>query len=191
MPASNLRIRAASEGDAAALARLAEQTFHDTFAASNSAENMRRHCEATYGETLQLAEIRSPEMETWLVEDDVRLVAYAQLRRGSAPAAVGAGQPIEIQRFYVHADAHGQGVARSLMEHVLARAGQLAADVVWLGVWEHNPRAIAFYRKWGFEVVDEHVFLLGDDPQRDLLMRCALRSGRPLRQSGTVTRRDA
>lgn len=134
MPVSNVRIRAASEGDAAALARLAEQTFRDTFATSNSAENMRQHCEATYGETLQLAEIRSLDMETWLVEDEGRLVAYTQLRRGRAPAAVSARQPIEIQRFYVLADAHGQGVARALMEHVLARVGQLAADVVWLGV---------------------------------------------------------
>lgn len=171
MHASNVRIRAASEGDAAALARLAEEAFRETFAASNSAENMQRHCETSYGESLQLAEIRSPQLETWLVEGDGRLVAYAQLRRGSAPAAVNARQPIEIQRFYVRADAHGQGVARALMEHVLARAGQLFADVVWLGVWERNPRAIAFYRKWGFEVVGEHTFMLGDDPQRDLLMR--------------------
>ena len=148
---------------------------------------MRRHCEATYGESLQLAEIRSPELETWLFEDEDRLVAYAQLRRGTAPAVVSARQPIEIQRFYVHADAHGKGVARALMEHVVVRAGQLSADVVWLGVWEHNPRAIAFYRKWGFEVVGEHVFMLGDDPQRDLLMRRALGPSRPLRESGTVT----
>jgi len=41
---------------------------------------------------------------------------------------------------------------------------------VWLGVWEHNPRAIAFYRKWGFEAVGEHVFVVGTDPQRDLVM---------------------
>lgn len=174
MPTSNVRIRAASEGDAAALAQLAEQTFRDTFAESNSAENMQRHCEASYGEQLQLAEIRSPEMETWLVEDGSRLVAYAQLRRGTAPAVVSARHPIEIQRFYVLADAHGRGVARALMEQVFARAVQLSADVVWLGVWERNPRAIAFYRKWEFEVVGEHVFKLGDDPQRDLLMRRAL-----------------
>jgi ribosomal protein S18 acetylase RimI-like enzyme len=161
----------ASEADAAALARLAEETFRETFAVSNSAGNMLRHCETSYGESLQLAEIRSPEMETWLVEGDGRLVAYAQLRRGTAPAVVSARVPIEIQRFYVRADAHGKGVARALMEHLVARAGQLSTDVVWLGVWEHNSRAISFYRKWGFEVVGEHVFMLGDDPQRDLLMR--------------------
>jgi diamine N-acetyltransferase len=166
-----VRIRAAAENDAAALARLAEETFRTAFAATNTAANLQLHCETSYGEPLQLAEIRAPEMETWLAEDDGRLVAYAQLRRGTAPAAVGPLRPIEIQRFYVHADAHGRGVAHSLMEHVLARAAQLGADVAWLGVWEHNPRAIAFYRKWGFEAVGEQVFVVGDDPQRDLVMR--------------------
>jgi ribosomal protein S18 acetylase RimI-like enzyme len=152
-----VRIRLAAESDAGALARLAEETFRTAFAATNSAANMQRHCETSYGEALKLEEIRAPDMETWLAEDDGQLVAYAQLRLGTAPAAVGALRPIEIQGFYVHADAHGQGVAHSLMEHVLARAAPLGADVVWLGVWERNPRAIAFYRKQGFEAVGEQV----------------------------------
>ena len=166
-----MEIRAAVESDASALARLAEETFRATFAASNPAENMQRHCESSYGESIQLAEIRDPNLETWLAEDGGRLVAYAQLRRGAVPAAVVAQRPVEILRFYVRAEAHGKGVAQVLMTHALGRATQCGADVVWLGVWEHNPRAIAFYRKWGFEVVGEHVFMMGDDPQRDLLMR--------------------
>lgn len=169
-----VKIQAALESDAGALARLAEETFRATFAASNTAENMRRHCQSSYGESIQLAEIRDPNLETWLAEDGGRLVAYAQLRRGKVPAAIVARRPVEILRFYVHSDAHGQGVAQALMAHALGRARQLGADVVWLGVWEHNPRAIAFYRKWGFEVVGEHVFMMGDDPQRDLLMRLAV-----------------
>ena len=171
-----LRIRRALDDDAGALARLAEETFRATFAASNPAENMQRHCEASYGESIQLAEIRDPNLETWLAEDGGRLLAYAQLRRGKVPAAVVAQRPVEILRFYVHSDAHGKGVAQALMAHALGRATESGADVVWLGVWEHNPRAIAFYRKWGFEAVGEHVFMMGDDPQRDLLMRHALGS---------------
>jgi ribosomal protein S18 acetylase RimI-like enzyme len=163
------------EDDSGALARLAEQTFRATFAASNPAENMQRHCESSYGESIQLAEIRDPNLETWLADDGGRLVAYAQLRRGAVPAAVVAQRPLEILRFYVRPEAHGKGVAHALMAHALGRATQLGADVVWLGVWEHNPRAIAFYRKWGLEVVGEHVFMMGDDPQRDLLMRRVLR----------------
>ncbi len=173
---STTAIRPASERDACALARLAEETFRATFAATNTAENMQRHCESSYGESMQLAEIRDPKLETWLAEDGGRLVAYAQLRRGKVPPAIVAERPVEILRFYVHPDAHGKGVAQALMAHALGRATVSGADVVWLGVWEHNPRAIAFYRKWGFVVVGEHVFMMGDDPQRDLLMQLVVRS---------------
>ena len=56
------------------------------------------------------------------------------------------------------------------MNEVLRLARERAADHLWLGVWEHNPRAIAFYRKYGFREVGEHVFQLGRDPQRDLIL---------------------
>ena len=47
---------------------------------------------------------------------------------------------------------------------------QRGSTTAWLGVWEHNPRAIAFYRKWGFTPVGEHCFAVGDDPQRDVIL---------------------
>jgi ribosomal protein S18 acetylase RimI-like enzyme len=62
-------------------------------------------------------------------------------------------------------------LAHQLMGHVVARAEAAGSTVLWLGVWERNPRALAFYRKWGFEVVAEHIFTVGQDPQRDLILR--------------------
>ena len=41
---------------------------------------------------------------------------------------------------------------------------------MWLGVWEENHRANAFYRKHGYAEVGEHVFMLGADAQRDLIL---------------------
>jgi ribosomal protein S18 acetylase RimI-like enzyme len=80
-------------------------------------------------------------------------------------------RPVEIQRFYVDASHHGAGLAHHLMAQVVARAEAAASTVLWLGVWERNPRAMAFYRKWGFDVVAEQIFTVGNDPQRDLIMR--------------------
>ena len=77
---------------------------------------------------------------------------------------------IEIQRVYVDAAWHGQGVAQSLMRALLEAATAAGADVAWLGVWELNPRAIAFYSKSGFRVVGSHVFVVGSDPQNDLIL---------------------
>ena len=81
-----------------------------------------------------------------------------------------AARPAEIQRIYVAREWHGRGAAQALMAEALRLAGSGGADAVWLGVWERNPRAIAFYRKLGFVENGDHVFPLGDDPQRDVVM---------------------
>jgi GNAT superfamily N-acetyltransferase len=50
-------------------------------------------------------------------------------------------------------------------------AKENSVKFIWLGVWEHNPRAIRFYEKNQFVVFDKHIFMLGDDAQTDLMMR--------------------
>jgi ribosomal protein S18 acetylase RimI-like enzyme len=171
-------IRRATEADAAALSVLAEATFRAAFSGRNTASNMQMHCEASYAPALQLAEIREASRETWVADADGRLLGYAQMRSDAASPGVAGERPVEIQRFYVDASCHGTGLAHDLMAHVLARAAAAGSTVVWLGVWERNPRALAFYRKWDFEIVGEHTFLLGDDPQRDVIMRRDMRRRR-------------
>jgi len=163
-------IRSATAADAAALARLAEATFRETFGPANTAVNMDLHCARNFGAARQLAEIRNPDMAVLLAEADGRLVAFAQLRAGSAPACVTGRAPREIYRLYVAGAWHGKGLAQQLMAALLGRAFASGADCVWLGVWEHNPRAIAFYEKSGFSRVGEHAFLLGTDRQCDLIL---------------------
>jgi ribosomal protein S18 acetylase RimI-like enzyme len=167
---ASIRIRRAAEGDALSLSVLAEETFRAAFAESNTPDNMDFHCAANYSQALQLAEIRDSRCETWVADTGQTLVAYVQLRLYATLPAIPGERPIEIQRFYVDASHHGSGLAHRLMAHVLARAQAAGAAAIWLGVWERNLRAVAFYRKWRFGVVGEHIFKVGDDPQRDLLM---------------------
>ena len=131
---------------------------------------MDLHCRTHYGEEIQAAEISDPDRVTLVCETDGRLAGYAQLRWKSAPTCVHASNPAEIQRLYVDAAWHGKGVAQGLMSCLVASAAARGADAIWLGVWEKNPRAISFYAKSGFSVVGEHVFVLGGDPQRDLVL---------------------
>jgi ribosomal protein S18 acetylase RimI-like enzyme len=163
-------IRLATDRDAATLAEFAERTFRAAFASANTAADMDEHCRRSYGEAIQAAEIRDPARATLLGFADERLVGYGQLRWGAPASCVVAARPAEIQRLYVDASQHGKGVAHSLMAALLDRAIAGGADVAWLGVWERNPRAMAFYAKSGFEVVGEHVFVVGADPQRDLVL---------------------
>lgn len=170
MTSTAIDIRRAGDDDAHELALLAESTFRDAFAAVNTAADMQAHCAATYAADIQLAEIRDTRRETWVVDAGGQLVAYTQLRLDAVSPLISGERPIEIQRFYVSASHHGRGLAHTLMQFVLDRTAAIGSAPVWLGVWERNPRAIAFYRKWGFEVVGGQTFKLGSDPQRDLVM---------------------
>lgn len=163
-------VRKATRRDAAPLSRLAEATFRSTFGAANTDDDMALHCCTSYGEAIQAEEIANPAMLTLLSEGDEGLVGFAQLRWDGAPTCVAARSPGEIQRLYVADAWHGKGIAQSLMRACIEEMEARGSDVIWLGVWEHNPRAIAFYRKFGFVEVGEHVFPVGNDPQRDIVM---------------------
>ena len=166
------RVRSAAAADAVSLHEIAESTFRETFGPSNSAENMDLHCSRAFTREAQAQELDDPAMETLVIDHPGRdrFAAYAQIRSGTPPPSVRSGSPIELQRFYVRSEFHGAGLAKILMEAVLSRAREKRADTLWLGVWEKNPRAIRFYEKCGFRQVGDHTFLLGTDPQRDLVL---------------------
>src|SRR5690606_2177473 len=119
--------------------------------------------------------IGDTDIDTLLLEDQQgRWLAFAQLRAGEAQEGVPAQGSRELWRFYVDRGWHGRGVAHALMDAVKARARQRGAASLWLGVWERNARAQAFYRKHGFEKVGRKVFVVGNDPQADDVLLCEL-----------------
>lgn len=165
-----LAVRRAHESDARALSLIAEETFRAAFGGMNAVEDIDLHCQSSYGAEVQAREIADPNMLTLLCGVSEELVGFAQLKWGGAPACVSARAPAEIQRLYVSTQWHGKGVAQALMRASIDEIVRRGSDAVWLGVWEHNPRAIAFYRKCGFVEVGDHEFVLGHDPQRDIVM---------------------
>ncbi len=167
-------IRTATVDDAPTLADFGERTFRDAFAAANRAEDIDAYVGATYSADRQRDDLADPARVTLLAEAEGRPIAYAQLREGVAPACVTGPAPIELLRFYVDSAWHGRGPARVLMDAVVAAAVERDARTLWLGVWDRNPRAIAFYEKCGFRDVGSQAFLLGTDRQTDRVMVRAL-----------------
>jgi len=166
-----ITIRRAQVDDAAALARLAEHTFRETFTTADNLTDMTLYCAKTFAMEIQRQEILSSNRVTLLVEVSGQLIAYAQIRLHAPKDCVVANHPSELQRLYVEKAWHGRGVAHQIMAQVLSVAASAGSDQLWLGAWEHNPRAIAFYRKYGFSIVGEHIFQFGHELQRDLVMK--------------------
>ena len=170
-PPLSIEIRRARVGDAEALAEFGARTFYETFAKDNTAEDMRLHLASAWAPALQRAEILDAAFDTLLAcEGGGRLAGFAQLRTGPAPAGIVTAQPVELLRFYVDQPWQGQGIAGLLMQAVQDQARARGARELWLGVWERNERAQAFYRKHGFRKVGTQVFVVGTDPQTDHVM---------------------
>jgi len=167
-------VRPAGPADAGWLAALAERTFRETYSAENTPENMERYVREHFGPTRQEAELRDPRMSTLVAEVDGRAAGYAQLTQSEPPPSVTTPAPLEVVRFYVDRPWHGQGVAQTLMAAAVETARAAGARTLWLGVWERNERAIAFYRKSGFADVGTHTFVLGTDHQRDFVLAQSL-----------------
>lgn len=170
----SLVIRPAEVADAPWLAALAERTFRETYSAYNTPGDMDRYVEEHFGPTHQEAELRDGRVVTLVAEVEGRGAGYAQLARGAAPASVAGSAPMEVVRFYVDQPWHGRGLAHRLMDATADAARAAGASTLWLGVWERNPRAIAFYRKCGFEDAGSQIFVLGADHQRDRVLARSL-----------------
>lgn len=137
---------------------------------------MALHTARAYGPAQQQKELIDPDVTTLMVDVDGQLAGYAQLRVGSEPECVTGEAPVELWRFYVASAWHGRGVAQALMKRVELAAIGRGGRTLWLGVWEHNERAKAFYIKTGFRDVGSHVYMVGSDAQTDRIMVRSLTS---------------
>ena len=101
-------------------------------------------------------------------------VGYAKMRTIKKPVELADNNPIEIERIYVLKEYHGQNIGLQLMRKCVEHARTKRHDVIWLGVWEHNHKAIKFYKSWGYEQFSSHIFPFGDEDQVDVMMKMAL-----------------
>jgi ribosomal protein S18 acetylase RimI-like enzyme len=164
-------IRLATSEDAELIARISQETFIHSFAAFNTPENMNKFMEGQFSRENLMAEVTAPGSTFLLAFTDAVIAGYVRLREAPNPPALGNKRTIEIARIYMAAHSIGKGVGSLLMQECIQIAKDSKIETIWLGVWEHNPRAIAFYERVGFEKFSEHVFMLGDDPQTDWLMK--------------------
>lgn len=167
----NYRLIPATELYLDQLVEIGKETFYDTFAESNTNEDMALYLEKHFTKDQIRLELYDANNSFILLMDDQKLAGYAKVREGCNHEGVNSDDTIEIERLYIVREHQGKGGGAILMRGCLDLAKEKGFKWVCLGVWEHNPRAIAFYKKWGFEAFGEHQFVLGTDPQTDLLMK--------------------
>jgi len=169
-------IRPAKEKDIANLVQLSSSSFRNAFEASNTKSDVDLYIETNFSYAQLQSQVldRNNVFLLLFTEDQASPVGYAKLRMGPAEACVSGENPIEIERLYLDAPAIGKGLGSVLMQACLEAAEGMGYQSVWLGVWEHNDRAIAFYKRWEFELVGTHPFQQGTETQTDFVMQRAV-----------------
>lgn len=168
-----IKTRQAKAEDAEMLAELCLKTFWDAFHEhpENAPEDMADYMEKAFSVETLRAELAEENSIFLIAEIEDESAGYAKIMLGNIENGITAERPIELNRLYAHQKFLGKGVGQKLMDGCFEIASENSCDVMWLGVWEFNPRAQAFYRKYGFYEVGRHVFQLGSDAQIDLLMQ--------------------
>ena len=175
-----VRLRPAGPGDADLLAELGARTFRDAYRGEADAGALETFITESFRPEVQAAELADPANRAVLALLEDVAVGYVFLRDEPPALAVGGERPILLSRLYVDAAAQGRGIGRGLFGWALDEAAGLGRDVLWLTVWERNPRAIAIYERWGFEHRGEIPFPFAGETHRDLVMaRPVLEPGLP------------
>lgn len=162
-------IREATLADSETITQLAQTTMRSAFGPPhNPAELVDEYIQSSITKPILEQELTDKRALFFLLIDaDGQAVGYAKLRQGRPPRQLRDRPAIELQRLYLLPSTIGQGLGQQLMQHCLDWANTQGYRAVWLGVWERNERAIAFYEKIGFKPCGYHFFQFGAERQRD------------------------
>jgi len=175
---TSFTIRTATASDAESLAKIGAECFYETYLADNTPADMELHLKRTFSESLQAQELAHSTNHCLLLYHLAELAGYCLMGLSAPPAIVTGPKPIEIRRFYLQKRWHGLGGAQQLMHAAIEFARDSGHKTVWLGAFAKNMRAIAFYKRFGFDDVGSGTFVLGTSAQDDRIFALDLTRNR-------------
>jgi ribosomal protein S18 acetylase RimI-like enzyme len=157
--------------DAAILLELSRKTFYDAFAHLNNAADIDAYAVKAF--TLQKfrQELSNPYSYFYFGIVDDNIAGYIKINLNIAQTELQDPNALEVERIYILQQYQGQQLGKQLLSFAINTAVNKTLKYVWLGVWEHNYKAISFYESQGFVMFGSHPFVLGNDKQTDLLMK--------------------
>ena len=165
-----VEIKKITEKELIPLKEISIKTFCETFAKDNTPEDTQKYIDTNFSDEQMLKEINTKGSTFFIAYLNNKPVAYLKINIGEAQTEKQGDDSLEIQRIYVLSECKGKRIGSLLMKIAEEEAAKANCKRVWLGVWEHNDAALAFYGKKGYKRFSEHVFMFGNDPQTDYLL---------------------
>ena len=165
-----IRLKKCGSEDLADLQAIGIETFTDTFADHNTPEDLQGYLDKAYDPEKLREELSTAGSTFYFLYDGAELAGYMKINVEEALTEDMAADSLEVERIYIHPDFKRRGLGKYLIDKAIESARAQAKELIWLGVWEHNVNAIAFYEKMGFIHTGSHSFFMGDDEQTDFIM---------------------
>ncbi|MDQ0497123.1 GNAT family N-acetyltransferase [Paenibacillus brasilensis] len=165
-----VKIIKCSREDLQILQEISIETFNDTFKDQNSHENMKAYLERAFNSKQLEEELSNVSSEIFFIYFNEELAGYLKVNMNDAQSENMGDESLEIERIYIKNKFQKHGLGKYLLNKAIEIAMEQNKNKIWLGVWEKNENAIAFYKKMGFVQTGAHSFYMGDEEQIDFIM---------------------
>jgi diamine N-acetyltransferase len=166
----NINIKPCTIEDLSLLQEISYETFIETFKEQNSPENMAAYLERAFTLNQLEKELSTFSSQFFFVYFNTEVAGYLKVNTQDSQSENMGDDSLEIERIYVRTKFQKLGLGKYLINKAIEIAKEQEKNKIWLGVWEKNQNAIAFYMKLGFVQAGSHSFFMGDEEQIDFIM---------------------
>ena len=164
MKKSYIQIRIATQEDIRFIALLGRVTFTETFGhLFRDKQDLFTYCDATFSVRKIADSIQKPSNIYWIALKGQVAVGYAKLKLDSSSEFIPGEHTCQLQKIYVLKAYLSLKIGFQMQNALLEKAKEKGFSKIWLSVLKRNERALAFYRKNGFQVVGQHNFQIGKE----------------------------
>ncbi|OME94716.1 MULTISPECIES: GNAT family N-acetyltransferase [Paenibacillus] len=165
-----LTIRKCTSEDLGLLQDISIETFNETFRDQNSPENMKTYLERAFNINQLAIEVSNTASEFYFIYYNGQIAGYLKVNIHDAQTEMMGNDSLEIERIYIKGQYQKHGLGKFLLNKAMEIAMERNKKSIWLGVWERNENAIAFYKNMGFVQTGAHSFYMGNEEQKDFIM---------------------
>lgn len=167
---TSLTIKKCTLEDLVSLQSVSIEIFYETFKHSTSPDNMNVYLAKAYALEKLERELSNTDSEFYFIYSNEEIAGYLKININDAQTESMGNDSLEIERIYISSNYQKLGLGKVLMNKAIQIATERNKSKIWLGVWENNENAIAFYTKQGFVQTGAHPFYMGDEEQIDYIM---------------------
>ncbi|MCM3597869.1 GNAT family N-acetyltransferase [Metabacillus idriensis] len=165
-----INIKKCTLEDSRELQEISYETFNETFKHQNSPENMNAYLERAFNLKQLEKELSNISSQFFFIYFNNEIAGYLKVNTNDAQSEEMCDESLEIERIYIKNKFQKHGLGKYLLNKAVEIAMERNKRNIWLGVWEKNENANAFYKKMGFVQTGAHAFYMGDEEQMDFIM---------------------